>query len=234
MKYFIAIVVITIVVCTVGVALYSIANSESFQLAGVIVPRVNTDKKIVALTFDDGPNEHTDEIIKVLYEEQVPATFYLVGNEIEKHGVEAEKIVNAGHEIGNHSYSHQRMVFKSPQFIEEEVKVTNTLIRSLGYEGEITFRPPYGKKLLALPLYLQRTKQRTVTWDVEPLKALGDDVSSQQITDYVLRVTKPGSIILIHPWYGQSNASRESISEIIQGLKQQGYTFVRVSDLLNI
>src|SRR5262245_14551677 len=101
----------------VAVALWQIGKSRTFQFFGVIVPRVNTAEKIVALTFDDGPTAFgTSEILKALDETQVKATFFLIGGELEQNQAEGRKIVAAGHEVGNHSYSHTRMLLVSPSF----------------------------------------------------------------------------------------------------------------------
>jgi peptidoglycan-N-acetylglucosamine deacetylase len=90
----------------------------------------------------------------LLNDHDIKATFFLIGNEIEKNQEEAKAIVNEGHQIGNHTYSHQRMIFKSPLFIKEEIEKTDELIRHGGYKGEIDFRPPNGKKIVGLPYYL--------------------------------------------------------------------------------
>ncbi len=121
---------------------------------------VETNQKVVALTFDDGPTKKVDSILAMLNKYDVKATFFLIGNEIEKNQEEAIKIVEAGHQVGNHTYSHQRMVFKSPSFIKEEIEKTDDIIKSIGYEGEIDFRPPNGKKLAALPYYLDKNKKK--------------------------------------------------------------------------
>ena len=207
-------------------------NSTTFQVSGEIINHKNTEKKLVALTFDDGPNENTDEILKILEEKNIKVTFYLIGEQIEENKVGATKINNAGHQIGNHSYTHSRMVFKSPQFISSEIEQTNSLIRKIGYQGEITFRPPYGKKLFILPIYLGQKDIKTIMWDVDPLQSLPATASSQEIANFVVENTNSGSIILVHPWYGKENSSREAISIIIDSLRNKGYEFVTVNDLL--
>lgn len=212
---------------------YRLVNSRSVQVAGEIVPRVATDEKVVALTFDDGPTPgHTASVLRALEEEEVSATFYVIGEEVERHPEEAARIVAAGHELGNHSYSHQRMVFVSGGFVKDEVEATDRLIRDAGYEGEISFRPPYGKKLVALPRYLARTDRTTVTWDVEPESDPEIDGDASRIAAHVLRNAEPGSIILLHPMYEGREASRRAVAPIVQGLKEEGYTFVTVSELL--
>lgn len=145
---------------------YKLMNSRTFQLFGGLTNKVETNQKAVALTFDDGPTDNVDDILAVLNQYDIKATFFLVGNEIEKRKEEAEKIAVAGHQVGNHSYSHQRMIFKSPSFIKEEIDKTDALIESIGYEGEIDFRPPNGKKLAFLPFYLQKEGKETITWNI--------------------------------------------------------------------
>lgn len=224
-------IVLGILFCS-SFGLYQLMNATRFQLLGEIIPRVETPERIVALTFDDGPNGQTDEILKILAGKNVSATFYLIGAALHDYPEEAKKLAAAGHELGNHSYSHQRMIFKTPTFVRMEVERTNEEIRMAGYQGNITFRPPYGKKLIVLPWYLAQRNIQTITWDVDPLQELPPSASAQTIRDFVAAQTKPGSIILIHPWYGETNHSREAIPLIIDELQAQGYRFVRVSELL--
>jgi len=218
----------------VAVGLWEISKSRTFQFFGVIVPRVETSEKIVALTFDDGPTpEFTDEILQILKEEDVKATFFLIGGELEKHLDEGKKIVAAGHEIGNHSYSHTRMIFVTPSFVKEEIEKTDALIRAAGYERGTHFRPPYGKKLFALPFYLSRNNRKSITWDVEPESFPDVANDTEKITKYVLANTNNGSIILLHVMYDPQKKSLTAVKPVIEGLKQKGFRFVTVSDLIN-
>ncbi|MBM7095143.1 polysaccharide deacetylase family protein [Bacillus sp. H-16] len=219
-----------IAILAVIAALYLInelSKSRSFQFFGGLVTSVETDEKTVALTFDDGPGINTDDILDILGKHDVKGTFYLTGSEIENAFDDSVSIVQEGHEIGNHSYSHPRMVFKSPAFIKEEIEKTDALIRQIGYEGEITFRPPYGKRLVVLPHYLSRNDRDTILWNIEPESF----VSGSE--DIVLHVTiKPGSIILLHVMYESRRESLDSVEGIIASLKEKGYTFVTISELL--
>ena len=214
---------------------FNISKCRDFQLFGKIVNRVDTDEKIIALTFDDGPLPGaTEKIINILAQEQITATFFLTGREMEQYPEEAKKLIAAGHQIGNHSYSHPRMVFMSYQDVTNEVANTNELIRNLGYKNEIVFRPPYGKKLLMLPLYLQRNNITTVIWDIEPETFSEVSASSEKITEHVVAKAKPGSIILLHIMYPSRQTSMDAVPSIIRELKAQGYRFVTVNDLLTL
>lgn len=109
------------------------------------------DEKVVALTLDDDPTEVTPRVLQMLEDLDVPATFYLTGTELEERPELGRAIVEAGHEVGNHTATHRRMVLVGSGTVAEEIERTDAAIRATGYDGEITFRPPYGKKLVTLP-----------------------------------------------------------------------------------
>ena len=214
--------------------LYQISKSRTFQFFGEIIPRVETKSKYVALTFDDGPVPGaTEEILDILGKSGVRATFFLIGAELEQNPEAGRKIAAAGHEIGNHTYSHDRMVFKTPAFIASEIERTDDLIRKTGYRGEINFRAPFCKKLALLPFYLSKHNRKMITWDIEPDSFPEIAGDSNKIIDHVIRSSKPGSIILLHAMYPSRRESLKSIEGIIAGLKQNGYEFKTVSELIS-
>ncbi|NEW50071.1 polysaccharide deacetylase family protein [Nocardia cyriacigeorgica] len=223
-----AVALVVVVVLAVGG--YYLMNSRTFQLAGRIVDRVDTDAKVVALTLDDGPTANAPEVLKVLAEADVPATFYLNGRDLAAHPEFGAAIAMTGHEIGNHTYSHRRMVFVSPGTVADEVGRTDDEIRKTGYQGPITFRPPYGKKLWTLPKYLSDRNRTTVMWDVEPDSAGAQ--SPEQIVEHTVAEVRPGSIILLHVMYGNRANSLAAIPGIVAALRSDGYRFVTVSELL--
>ncbi len=207
---------------------YKLMNSRTFQLFGGLTDSVETNHKEIALTFDDGPNENVEDILSLLKKYNVKATFFLIGKELEKHPKEGQKIAEAGHQIGNHTYSHNRMVFKTQSFIKQEIEKTNKLIRKTGYEGEIDFRPPNGKKLVGLPYYLKVKKMETITWSLEPDTYY---TSVSEKAGYVVDHAEPGSIILLHPMYDKTGKELKVVEKIIKSLTQEGYKFVTVNEL---
>lgn len=221
-----------LIVVFVAVMLWNVTKSRTFQFFGDLTYRIETNEKVVALTFDDGPTNKTDEVLSILSDLSLKATFYVIGADLEKNLKEGQKIVAAGHELGNHSYSHERMVLKSYDFVQQEIEKTDALIRDAGYQGEITFRPPYGKRLFLLPYYLQKHNRKTIMWDVEPETYPEVAKSAENITKYVMENTKPGSIILLHVMFDSRKESVKAIEDIVTGLRQQGYTFKTVSELL--
>jgi chitin deacetylase len=224
-----------IAIIAVIAAAFQISKSRTFQFFGEIVPRVNTRQKVVALTFDDGPTPGiTEEVLSTLNEEGVKATFFVIGEDLERNPEEGRKIVAAGHELGNHTYSHERMVLKTPSFIESEIERTDQLIRQAGYQSAIHFRPPYGKKLILLPYFLSKTSRKTITWDVEPDSYPEIAADANRIIAHVMEKSSPGSIILLHVMYKSRGESLKAVKGIITGLKGEGYSFKTVSEMLTI
>lgn len=212
--------------------LYRLARSRTTQLFGRIVSRVATSERIVALTFDDGPTASAvDEVLATLASRDVRATFFVNGAHLAAAPGVARRLVAAGHELGNHTYSHPRMVLRTPGFIRSEVERTDGLIRAAGYQGDIYFRPPFCWKLVGLPWYLARTGRTTVTWDVDAdSPSLASDPN--RIVGACVRSVRPGSIILLHVWYPQRGPSRAAVPMVIDRLRADGYRFVTVRELL--
>lgn len=228
-----ALVLSLIIIPVVRLSTYELMNARTFQLFGRIVPRVNTSRPIVALTFDDGPQPpYTDGLLSVLREKGAKATFFVIGAQLEEFPALGGQIVREGHELGNHSYSHRRMVFKSQAFIRGEIERTDELIRRTGYVGEIHFRSPYGKKLLLLPLYLTGVNKKNIFIDVAPDSDPKVAGSADKIVEHVLTNARPGSIILLHAENRHRAESFKAVPGIIDGLKSRGYSFVTVSELL--
>lgn len=226
-------VAVTLVVLTLAWCGWLLSRSTSFQLFGGLVDRVETNQPIVALTFDDGPTPgHTQAILRELDALRVQATFYLNGDAMARNPALAAQIVRAGHQLGNHSKTHSRMVFMSPGAIRNELAFTDRLIREAGYLGEIDFRPPYGKKLFVLPWVLRQRGTRTVTWDIEPESGLGPRPPASDIVHNVLAQARPGSIILLHVMFDSRATSLEAVPGIVEGLRERGFRFVTVSELL--
>jgi len=212
---------------------WQLSKSRSVQLFGDIVNRVDTTEKVVALTFDDGPMPgKTQSILEILQEHDTKATFFLVGEAVSAHPQETALIIKAGHEVGNHSYTHQRMVFKSTAFISDELKRTDDALRKAGAAGAIHFRPPYGKKLVVLPYYLWRNDILSIGWDVEPETYGQAGNNATDISQHVINNVKPGSIVLLHVMFKSREPTMNAVAQIIQGLKTKGYRFLTVSELL--
>ena len=223
--------IVIVVILALTFSAYKLMNARKYQLFGNLTSQVETNDKVVALTFDDGPTKNTDAILTLLDDYQVKATFFLIGKDIEGQPEEARKIAEAGHQIGNHTYSHKRMVLKSPAFIKHEIEKTDDLIADIGYTESIVVRPPYGKKLIGFPYYLNKHKRETITWNLEPDTFF---TQADEKVRYVKENIRPGSIILMHPMYDSTGNELQAIEKILQTLMDEGYTFVTIDELLTI
>lgn len=227
-----AITILCVVI--IGVA-YWLNQSTTFQLFGELVARVETDARVVALTFDDGPTvRHTPAVIEMLADLDVQATFYLNGGSGEGAPEAVAALVAAGHALGNHSWSHRRMVLMSPATVRREIEETSEVLRAGGYEGLITFRPPYGDKLVVLPWVLSQMGMVTVMWDVSPEADVGPDDGAEQIAARAIADAGPGSIIGLHVMFDQGAETRRAVPMIVEGLRAEGYRFVTVPELLEM
>jgi peptidoglycan-N-acetylglucosamine deacetylase len=211
---------------------YWLMDSRTVQLMGAHVSRVDTARKVVALTFDDGPNDaYASELIDDLGQYGAYGTFYVVGAEAKAHPAALKSLVVAGEEIGNHTWDHRRLVFVSTTTVRNEIGATDAVIRAAGYTGPITVRPPYAKKLFSYPFEMVSGGRTTVMWDLEP-DSLAIHADATAMTQYVVDTVRPGSIIELHPWAAGNAATRRALPMIMAALRDEGYSFVKVSQLL--
>ena len=211
---------------------YWLMDSRTVQLLGDHVSRVETTHKVVALTFDDGPEDmYVSELLADLRRYDARATFYVIGADARAHPAAMIALVAAGEELGNHSYDHRRLVFVSTSTVRDEIAATDAVIRASGYTRPITVRPPYAKKILSYPFEMAIGGRTTVMWDLEPdsLAISGDAAAMAQ---YVLDNVRPGSIIELHYWAAGNGATRRALPMIMAALSEQGYSFPTVSELL--
>ena len=212
------------------ILIWKVAKQPSFQIFGDLIYRVDTPDRVVALTFDDVPSPHnTEEILAILRDNSIRATFFMVGKNIEKFPGLARAVLTDGHQLANHSFSHKRMIFDSTEFCRNEILKTDKAIRALGFQDEIVFRPPFGKKLVSLPWVLSDLGKLTVTWDAESedTEYQDPDVLEQNVMSRVRR----GSIILFHDGGGRKDATIKAVKSVVRILKAQGFTFLTVNEL---
>ena len=212
----------------VAAGAWRISRARCFALTGPVICRVSTTRPLVALTFDDGPTPlGVDAILPVLAEHHAQATFFLIGTDIARHPDLARRLRAAGQEIANHSDTHQRMVFRSPGFYDRELTRTATRLRDAGGDSDL-FRPPFGKKLIGLPVAVRRHGLRMVLWDVEDPPT--DD--PRAFAREVVAAARPGSIILVHAMYPANAPARQALPLILDGLRAKGLQPVSDSTLL--
>lgn len=184
--------------------------------------------KNVALTFDDGPNaKYTPLVLKVLEGHKVRATFFLIGREASRRPELVREVHLAGHEIGNHTYSHVRLPEIPSNAIRRELESTRDILREVTGRETILLRPPWGfldsRSLAEIAL----RRFATVLWSVDSRD--WSRPGARVIVHNVLSKVQPGSIILCHDDHEQIV---EALPEIIEGLKEQGYQFITVSEMI--
>lgn len=193
------------------------------------------DGKQVALTFDDGPDEIvTPKILDVLKEHNVKATFFILGNRANTHPDIVKRIVDEGHAIGNHSWSHPNFDNISMEEALKEVEDTQSLLEStIGYRPSL-FRPPYGALKQDKLDQLSQMNLAVVNWTVDTMDWSG--VSSEEIIGLVREQLYPGGIVLQHTANGKNHLANtiEALKQMIPELSEDGYSFVTVPELLNL
>lgn len=239
MKRYFKILFVLFVIFGIAYVQFYMRRASAPQLIGKALLHVDTDKKYVALTFDDGPNPpFTDQILDVLDEYGAKATFFVVGQEIRKYPIIFKKIVDRGHEVGNHSWDHSRLTYKSYDYIMNQISTTDKLIRDHGYTGTIYFRAPFGHKLIVLPYILNETNRLHVLWNIE-LNDWDSPPPESMLAMFDEKIS-PGSIIVLHdgdavPKDGMKApraATVEVTKLILEKYIKQGYRFVTISELL--
>lgn len=192
--------------------------------------RANSEMKI-ALTFDDGPSErYTEEILEILDEYGIKATFFVIGKCCDENPDLLKMVYDCGHEIGNHTYSHRHPSAKDPAVIRDEIKRTEDSVKAITGESPVLFRPPEGAYTDSVVKIASELGCKTVLWSVDTLDWRRP--SAEKIVDRVMKDTASGSIILCHDnVVGESNTPA-ALRMFIPRLLEQGYVFVTVSELL--
>jgi len=192
------------------------------------------DTKALALTFDDGPSEGTGQILDILERNGVPATFFQVGMNVERLPAVARAVRDAGHEIGNHSYTHPLLSLRTPGFIQSELSRAHQAIEKHTGVVPVWFRAPYGVRWLGLRRAQASVGVTGVMWT-----AIGYDWkrNPERIVSEVANATSNGAILCLHdgrelrvkPDIG---ATVEAVRRLVPMLLDRGYHFETVSRLL--
>ena len=180
-------------------------------------------EKYVALTFDDGPRRGTTErLLDGLKERGAKATFFLIGQQIEDNAALVARMAEEGHQIGNHTWSHQRLDGILPDEAAQEVARTEAALEALLGGGEYWLRPPYGQVAEGVELGVPMVK-----WCVDPRDWESRD--AEKVTRAILDCAEPNSIILLHDIY---STSVDAALRVVDRLQEEGYWFVTVEELL--
>ncbi len=221
---------------TAGIFLTLSAVLPENDVFGRVFSNTKTTQKVVALTFDDGPYPpYTEQVLDVLKEYHVPATFFVVGQNVEKYPELVKRIADEGHQIGNHTYHHIDLLKANRKDIAEEIDSTNKAILAASGIRTHLIRPPHGFRDPVVMEMMAERNMKVVEWSVMSRDWTNPGVDA--IVERTVKKVKNGSIILLHDGDGiTSRDSRiqsvEAARRIIEILSEQGYTFVTVDEIL--
>ena len=224
---------------TTGVA--AAAGAMGYAVRGksstVFAPSVYHGDRVrpsIALTFDDGPSESTPALLEILAEHKVPATFFMCGKNVRRCASIAKAVAAAGHEIGNHTDSHPRLDFHSPEFIYGELALAQETIRKATGVQPRLFRAPYGVRWYGLKSAQERLKLQGVMWTV-----IGRDWRwrAGRVSRLILRHASNGAIVCLHDGRAVERtpdirSTLEAVEYVIPILKDRGFQFETVSQIL--
>jgi peptidoglycan/xylan/chitin deacetylase (PgdA/CDA1 family) len=207
----------------------TIGGLHSYRGTGPPPERVDcTEVKCVAITFDDGPGRQTSELLGMLARYDARATWFALGEVVTDSPSTLAQIARAGHEVGNHSWSHPELTRLRTSSIESQIeRTTRTIDAATGQEPSLV-RPPYGSISGRVDRVLGRLGSPVILWDVDSLD--WKSLNSSRVYSRVMRQVRPGSIVLLHDIHPSTVAA---VPRILRALAARGYAFVTVSDLFD-
>jgi polysaccharide deacetylase family sporulation protein PdaB len=192
--------------------------------------------KKIALTFDDVPDPRfTPDVLNVLSQYHVKATFFIGGKRAQDHPEILRRIHREGHAIGNHSYDHPQFTRISLSHFQSQILTTEQIINHIVGVKPTIIRPPYGDISEQQLIWAKKHGYMIINWNVDSLDWKG--ISKEKVKKNILSHVGPGSIILQHAGGGIGSdltGTIQALPDIIQNLRKRGYTFVTVPELLQI
>lgn len=224
-----------IVIAFVVTVFFSVTANALYPYSGDVYRGCGGDAEVseehvVALTFDDGPHEEkTDEILAVLEKHGVKATFFMIGKNAELYPDVASRVIEAGHEVGNHTYSHKFLTNCTVDSIRSEFTKSNDAIFAAAEYKPHFVRPPGGIYDCNVITAAENEDLVVAMWSIDTLDWCHRSVDA--ISDEVLDNVRHGDIILMHDYISGDSHTAEALEKIIPALKKRGYKFVTLSDM---
>lgn len=212
------------------------ADSYKYDYEDIIIKKGNKDEKIVALTFDDGPDDvFTPQVLDILKKYDVKATFFLIGEKVPYNKSIVKREKEEGHEIGNHTYTHINAAKTSKEQIENEVTKTQEVIKEVTGQYPTIFRPPYRALSRDLCQTVKSKNMSIILWSNIDVR----DWSNPGVNSIVSTIenkVENGNIIILHDYNTVRNDKSQTIQAleiVIPKLKEKGYKFVTISELMD-
>ena len=230
----------TLIAAGLAMATFTIFFDQAVIVRKGTIYHINTLDKVVALTFDDGPSPvWTPKILDELKKTGIKATFFMIGEHVEKYPDVARRVAEEGHEIGNHTIDHHVLVYYKMDELEKEIKDNEKIIKTITGQTTRYFRPPKAWLTAKEKKKIREMGYKTVLWTLNSKDWVTFD--DKYIIRYILNHIKPGDIILFHDSGGvftaeggNRNETVKTIAQLTQKLKEKGYSFVTITDLLNM
>jgi peptidoglycan/xylan/chitin deacetylase (PgdA/CDA1 family) len=204
---------------------------SQFQGTTIREAKLDSQHKAIALTFDDGPwPKTTRQILDILKENNIKATFFWVGRYLQAYPEIGKQVAAAGHAIGNHTWNHQYIKYNEDG-AAREIDRTSSLIEELTGIQTSIFRPPGGILNNGLAAYAQKKNYAVVMWSAD---SFDWRTLTESLMDNVMRQAKSGGIVLMHDGGGNRARTVKALPDIIARLKKEGYIFVTVPELLQM
>lgn len=211
--------------------IFNFTAPQEFQGKTINDVKVPGERKAIALTFDDGPwPGSTNDILYILKKNQIKATFFLLGRNVQNYPDLAKKIVGHGHVVANHSWSHPYHRHSEAAAAQQLDRTDAIIEKATGVKSTL-FRPPGGYLNNGLAAYAAKKKNVVVMWsaDSQDYRASGPAMVAN-----VMRYSGPGGIVLMHDGGGDRARTVGALPVIIEKLQKQGYEFVTVPELLEM
>jgi peptidoglycan/xylan/chitin deacetylase (PgdA/CDA1 family) len=191
-------------------------------------PHGNREQPRIALTFDDGPHPvHTAPLLDALAELAVPATFFLVGKDVDANPELVARMARDGHELGNHTYRHRYLPLARSRSVEHELRATDHAIARAAGVVPVLARPPWGGRSPRNVRVFQRLRKRLVLWDVNSFDWKGKP--AHEVARRVLERARAGSIILMHEARDGGGTTIDAVRLVVPALRARGFELVTVS-----
>lgn len=193
---------------------------------------VKNDNMEIALTFDDGPHPtQTKRILEILARYEVKATFFMVGVNVENYPDAARAVLAAGHEVGNHTYTHRVLGGLSHEEIDEEIGRCEEAFEALCEYRSHLFRPPQGSVSPTVEADADQNDYSLILWSLDTRD--WEDKNANRITSKVLSSVRSGDIILMHDYIGHGSQTPEALEKLLPVLLERGFKPVTVSELID-
>ncbi len=209
-------------------------NMHIWKKEKVVITDIDTNQKMVALTFDDGPDPNfTPVLLDVLKKYKARATFFVLGVRSEDQPAIIKRMAREGHEVANHSYSHRDFgKGDNTDHMLKEIRQTNDIIHRLSGQEPVLFRPPGGYLSNALIDLIRKEKMTIAYWSYIQDTKDWQGKRAEVIADHLIKNIKPGQIIILHDGASNGMETVRAVNIMIERLDRDGYRFVTVSELI--